>query len=442
MFNKRKLLLQNILKTICILGISVFTPHSAMAATELEVSASRFEPMPIAIPYFHGNNQQIADKIREIIANNLQNSGLFRVVPPQSYISQPAINEMPQFENWRPLGVAAIVVGDVSVTGGNIVVSFRLWDTGTGQQVIGQQFAGNNSIVRRLGHKVSDAVYTQLTGEGPYFDSQIVYVDEAGPKKSRMKRLAVMDQDGANVRYLTSNNEYILTPRYSAKAQRVVFTTLDKKGSALHLMDPSTGRRERLIYYPNRMVFSPALSPDGQNVAMSIENNGTTNIYMYNIATKHMYKITSGFAIDTSPSFSPDGTQIVYNSDMGGTQQLYVTSVSGGSPRRISYGSGRYATPTWSPKGDKIAFTKMQGGKFSIGVMTPDGGNEKVLASSFLDEGPSWAPNGRSVVFFRQIAGISGQTNLYQVDISGYIRERKINTPRDGSDPSWSPLLP
>jgi TolB protein len=415
--------------------------HGYAAPTEIEVTASRFEPMPIAVPFFHGNNPQLAQKIRDIVVNDLQNSGLFRVIPPQSYLSQPTISEVPQFENWRPLGAAAIVVGDVIANGNDIGVSFRLWDIGTGQEILGQQFRGNGAIMRRLGHKMADSVYSQLTGEGPYFDSHIVFVDEVGPKNNRRKRLAVMDQDGANVRYLTSRNEYILSPRYSAKAQRIVFTTLDKNGSALHLMDPSTGRRERLIYYPNRMVFSPALSPDGQNVAFSLESGGNTDIYMYNIPSRRMYPITSGFAIDTSPSFSPDGSQIVFNSDMGGTQQLYVTSSSGGGTKRISYGAGRYATPLWSPKGDKIAFTRMQGGKFSIGIMTPDGGNERILASSFLDEAPSWAPNGRSVVFFRQIAGRTGQTNLYQVDISGYIPERRIQTPQDASDPSWSPLL-
>ena len=251
-----------------------------------------------------------------------------------------------------------------------------------------------------------------------------------------------MDQDGANVRYLTNRNEYILSPRYSAKAQRIVFTTLGRNGSALHLMDPSTGRRERLLSYPNRMVYAPSLSHDGQYVAMSIETIGNSDIYIYHIPSKRIYQLTSGYAIDTSPSFSPDGKMIVFNSDRGGAQQLYTVPVSGGTVTRISYGNGRYATPVWSPKGDKIAFTKMQSGKFSIGTMSIDGSNEHILASSFLDEAPSWAPNGRSLIFFRQQAGRRGKSGLYAVDISGFLKERRVPTPRDASDPSWSPLLP
>ena len=410
--------------------------------TELEVNAQRFSPMPIAVPAFNGADAGLSAKMREILVNNLQESGLFQVVNPSSYLEKPALNQVPDPANWQHLRVAALVVAEVTKIGNDINLAFRLWDSSTGQQLFGQQFKGNQNVSRRLAHKMSDAVYTQLTGEGPYFDSQIVFVDEAGPKSRRLKRLAVMDQDGANVRYLSSRNEYIMNPRYSAKAQRIVFTTLGKSSSALHLMDPSTGRREKLIEYQDRMAFSPALSPDGQNVALSVESAGNTDIYIYNIPTRRMYALTSGFSIDTSPSFSPDGQMIVFNSDRGGSQQLYTVSVSGGTPKRISYAAGRYATPVWSPKGDKIAFTKMGGGKFSIGTISTDGSNERILASSFLDEAPSWAPNGRSLVYFRQVPGASGKTALYRVDISGYVPERRVSTPQDASDPAWSPLLP
>ncbi|MEM6602739.1 MAG: Tol-Pal system beta propeller repeat protein TolB [Pseudomonadota bacterium] len=417
--------------------------HASYAQpVSLEVNAQKFEPLPIAIPDFQSNAPKIAIDIKNIVENNLKNSGLFRVIPSTSYLEKPQIGQVPNFENWRPLGAAALLVADVQLNDNKTLqLSFRLWDSFTGQQLFGQKLSGQIFSLRRLAHKMSDAVYTQLTGEGPYFDSKIIFIDETGSKKRRRKRLAIMDQDGANMRYLTPKNEYVLSPRYSMRAQRVVFTTLNKSGSSLHLMDPSTGARERIIQYRNKMVFSPALSPDGQKIAMSVENGGNTDIYIYNIATRRMYPLTSGFSIDTSPSFSPDGQQIVFNSDRGGAQQLYTMSINGGQPKRISYGSGRYATPVWSPKGDKIAFTKMSGGNFSIGIMSPDGTNERILASSFLDEAPSWAPNGRSVVFFRQMAGVRGQSALYKVDISGFIPEQRVKTPHYASDPSWSPLL-
>ncbi len=417
-----------------------------MARTELDVTAQQFEPMPIAVSEFTVSNPQytaVANDMRLIIANNLANSGLFRVVPKDAYLEKLTIDTPPNPENWRPVGVAAIIVGHVSVGGnGQIEVSYRLWDAGGQGQLFGEKLSGDPSIKRRLAHKVSDGVYTKLTGEGPYFDTQIIFVDEAGAKMNRMKRLAIMDQDGGNLRYLTSQNEYILTPRYAHNVHRIVFSTLDKSSSAIHYMDPTTGRREKIISFKGRMVFAPSLSPDGRLIAYSIESEGNTDLYIFNIATRQSQRLTSGFAIDTSPSWSPDGGQIVFNSDRGGSQQLYVMSATaGGEPKRISYGTGQYATPIWSPKGNKIAFTRFTGGQFSIGIMSPDGSGEKILASSFLDEAPSWSPNGRYLVFFRQQPGATGRTTLYKVDIAGYTREISIKTPRDASDPTWSPLL-
>ena len=416
-----------------------------MARTELDVMAQKFEPMPIAISEFTVSNPEytnIANDIRLIIANNLANSGLFRVVPKDAYIEKLTVNTPPNPENWRPVGVAAIIVGHLGVgVNGQMELSYRLWDAGGQGQLFGEKLTGDPAIKRRLAHKASDGIYTKLTGEAPYFDTQIVFVDETGAKKNRRKRLAVMDQDGGNLRYLTSQNEYILTPRYATSVHRIVFWTLDKTNSAIHYMDPTTGRREKIISFKGKMVFAPSLSPDGRTIAYSLESEGNTDLYVFNISTRQSRRLTSGFAIDTSPSWSPDGSQIVFNSDRGGSPQLYVVASSGGEPKRISYGSGQYSTPIWSPKGNKIAFTKNSGGQFAIGIMSPDGTGEKILASSFLDEAPSWAPNGRYLVFFRQQSGANGRITLYKVDIAGYTQEMSVKTPSDASDPTWSPLL-
>jgi TolB protein len=415
------------------------------ARTELDVMAQKFEPMPIAVAEFTVSNPQytaIANDIRLIIANNLANSGLFRVIPKEAYLEKLTINAPPNPDNWRPVGVAAIIAGHLGVgANGQIELSYRLWDAGGQGQLFGEKLMGTSAIKRRLAHKASDNIYTKLTGEGAYFDTQIVFVDETGSKKNRLKRLAIMDQDGGNLRYLTSQNEYILTPRYAQNAQRVVFWTLNKTDTAIHLLDTKTLRREKLIALRGKMVFSPSLSPDGRMVAYSLESEGNTDIYVLNIATRQSRRLTSGYAIDTSPSWSPDGSQIVFNSDRGGSPQLYVVSAGGGEPVRISHGSGQYSTPVWSPKGNKIAFTKNSSGQFAVGIMSPDGSGEKILASSFLDEAPSWSPNGRYLVFFRQQSGANGRTTLYKVDIAGYTREMYLKTPQDASDPTWSPLL-
>jgi TolB protein len=441
---------KKIVVIICaiITGFMVNNNHyllSAHARTELDVAAQQFKPMPIAISDFTFSNPEyrsIAFEIRNIIANNLTSSGLFQIIPSATYIETLTIDSVPNAENWRLTGAAAIVVGHVGVGGnGQIEVSYRLWDAGGQGQIHSQKLSASPSIKRRLAHKVSDGIYSKLTGEDPYFDTQIVFVDEFGSKLNRQKRLAIMDQDGGNLRYLTSNNEYILTPRYANNKHRIVFSTLNKSSSAVHYMDPTTGRREQIISFRGRMVFAPSLSPNGNLIAYSIETAGNTDLYVFNIATRQSKQLTSGFSIDTSPSWSPDGSQIVFNSDRGGSQQLYVTSLQGGEPRRISFGTGNYATPIWSPKGNKIAFTKIKGGQFSIGIMSPDGESEKILSSSFLDEAPSWSPNGRYLVFFRQSPGRTGRTLLYKVDISGFTKEIILRTPRDASDPAWSPLL-
>ncbi|MFT6071795.1 MAG: TolB protein [Alphaproteobacteria bacterium] len=419
--------------------------NSAMARTELDVVAQKFQPMPIAISEFTISNPEyahIARDLRTIIANNLDGSGLFKVVSKNAYIEKLTIDTPPNPENWRPVGVAAIIVGHVGVgVNGQVEVSYRLWDAGGQGQLFSEKLSSDPAIKRRLAHKVSDSVYAKLTGEEPYFDTQIVFVDETGSKIDRRKRLAIMDQDGGNLRYLTSTNEYILTPRYAYNKHRIVFSTLNNASSAIHYMDPTTGRRERIISFKGKMVFAPSLSPNGDLIAYSIEDSGNTDLHVFNIATRKSKRVTSGFSIDTSPSWSPDGKKIVFNSDRGGSQQLYVMSATGGEAKRISYGAGQYATPIWSPKGNKIAFTKIKGGRFSIGIMSVDGSSEKILSSSFLDEAPSWSPNGRYLVFFRQQPGRKGRTMLYKVDISGYTPEVAIKTPQDASDPAWSPLL-
>lgn len=425
--------------------LSVFVLAPSMARTELTVSAQKFEPMPIAITDFTVSNPEyvpVAAEIRKIITNNLVDSGLFRLVDRNAYISKLTIDKQLDPDNWRPLGVAAVLVGHIGVgINGQIEASYRLWDAGGQGQLFGEKLTADRRIYRRLAHKISDGVYTKLTGEGPYFDSQIIFVDESGSKANRRKRLAIMDQDGGNLRYLTSENEYILSPRYASNMHRIVFATLNKTSSAIHYMDPTTGRREQIIAFNGKMVFAPSLSPDGNLIAYSIESGGNTDLYIFNILTRKSRRLTAGYAIDTSPSWSPDSKHIVFNSDRGGSQQLYVTPSSGGEIKRISFGTGTYATPVWSPKGNKIAFTKISKGRFSIGIMSTDGSNEKILASSFLDEAPSWSPNGRYLVFFRQSPGARGRTILYKVDISGYTSEIAIQTPRDASDPAWSPLL-
>ena len=416
----------------------------AHAQLTIDMTRPTFEPVPIAIVDFAGD--RVGADIANVVRNDLQNSGLFRSIPPSSFIQRDVnASAPPRFPEWRQVGAAGVVVGQVSQAGGNIKVDFRLWDVVVGNQAAGLSFTSQPANWRRLAHIIADAIYKRVTGEEGYFDTRIAYVAESGPGNARVKRIAVMDQDGANNRYITDGRTIAITPRFSPTLQEIVYMAYaeDRSPPRVYLQNVDSGRRELLGNFPG-MSFAPRFSPDGTKVVMSISENGQSDIYEMDVRGRALRRLTNTPAIDTSPCYSNDGTQIVFNSDRGGSQQLYVMSAGGGGERRISFGEGRYATPVWSPRGDWVAFTKITAGAFGIGVMRPDGGGERMLASGFLVEGPTWAPNGRVLAFFRQqpsSAGRSGSVTLHQIDITGRF-ERQIPTPGDASDPAWSPLIP
>ncbi len=422
------------------------TAIAAPARAQLTIDMTRpnFEPKPIAVVDFAGD--RMGADMATVIRNNLQNSGLFRSIPPSAFI-QRDVNPAaaPRFPEWRNAGAEGLVVGQVAQVGGNIKVDFRLWDVVTGQQLTGFSYTSQPNNWRRLAHIISDAVYKRATGEDGYFDTRVAYVSETGPLNNRVKRIAIMDQDGANNRYITDGRTLAITPRFSPTLQEIVYMAYGERNEPprVYLQNVDSGRRELLGNFPG-MSFAPRFSPDGTKVAMSLAQDGRTNLYEMDVRGRNLRRLTNSPAIDTSPSYSNDGTQIVFNSDRGGTQQLYVMSSGGGGEKRISFGDGRYATPVWSPRGDYIAFTKMAAGGFGIGVMRPDGSGERLLASGFLVEGPTWAPNGRVLMFFRQqpnSGGRAGSVTLHAIDITGRF-ERQVPTPTDASDPAWSPLIP
>jgi len=328
------------------------------------------------------------------------------------------------------------------VSDGRLRVEFRLWDVFAEQQMVGLAYFTVPDNWRRVAHIIADAIYKRVTGEDGYFDTRIVYIAENGPKKRRIKRLAIMDQDGANHRFLTDGSDLVLTPRFSPTLQEITYLSYHGNTPRVYIFNIDTGRQELLGNFPG-MTFAPRFSPDGQKVIMSMSENGNTNIHVMDLRTRRASQLTRSAAIDTSPSYAPDGQQIVFNSDRGGSQQLYVMNADGSSVKRISFGKGRYATPVWSPRGDLIAFTKFTGGRFFIGVMRPDGSGERLLAEDYLVEGPTWSPNGRVLIFFRQSKQGENVSDprLYSVDLTGF-NEREILTPVGASDPAWSPLIP
>jgi len=427
--------LKPLMLAIACLVMTAVAAQPARAEIEVNVNRGDVQPLPIAVPAFSG--QQGAD-IAQVISANLERSGLFRPLDPASFIERDInIGVQPRFGDWKQINAQALVNGQVTVEGGRLRVDFRLWDVYAEQQLLGLQFTSSPENWRRVAHKISDAVYERLTGEKGYFDTRVVFVAESGSRAKRIKRLAIMDQDGANPSYLTDGSYIVMTPRFSSSSQEITYMSLRPEGSAIYLFNLETGRRESLGNFQG-MVFAPRFSPDGGKVAFSVERGGNSDIYVMSLSSRSSSRLTSDPSIDTSPSFSPDGSRIVFNSDRSGSPQIYVMGADGSAPRRISYGSGRYTTPVWSPTGEFIAFTKQEGGQFHIGVMRPDGSDERILTSSYLDEGPTWAPNGRVLMFSRETAG--GAPRLWSVDVTGRVLQ-PMPYPGSGSDPAWSPLL-
>ncbi len=426
----------------------------ANAQIEVDITRGNVEPLPIAITNFvnefpattrAGTLDELGQKIAGVIAADLYRSGLFRPIDPEAFISSPRAEQVrPRFGNWRAIGSQALITGRLEQeSDGRVRVEFRLWDVFSEQQMTGLRMLAPSENWRRIAHKISDAIYARLTGESGYFDTRIVYISETGDKRERIKRLSIMDQDGANHQYLTNGEDLVLTPRFSPTRQEITYMAYYNNTPRVYLFNIDTGKHEVLGDFPN-MTFSPRFSPDGNKVVMTLAENGNSDIYIMDLPTREVTKLTNHPGIDTSPSFSPDGRYVTFNSDRGGSQQLYVMGSDGNNIERISFGAGRYATPVWSPRGDLIAFTKIGNGKFRMGVMRPDGSGERLLTDSYQDESPTWSPNGRVLMFFRTEPydrdGNGGGTLLWSVDLTGY-NERRVSTPNDGSDPAWSPIM-
>ncbi len=418
-----------------------FSP--AMAALQVDVTSGNIQPLPIAIPDFIGqqpSDAQAGANIANVVRADLERSGLFRPLDPRSFIEAIRdINVPPNFANWRVINAQGLVTGQVAMQpDGRLRVDFRLWDVFGGSQMLGLQYFTTPENWRRIAHMISDQIYERITGEKGYFDTRIVFISESGSAINRKKRLAVMDEDGANPIFLTKGEYLVLTPRFNPTAQMIAYMSYIAGKPRVYLFDLETGRQQMLGNFPN-MTFSPRFSPDGNKVVMTLEQGGNSDIYIMDLRTRSVSRLTSDPGIDTAPSFSPDGRQITFESDRGGSQQVYIMNADGSNQHRISFGAGKNGTPVWSPRGDLIAFTKQSGGAFRICVMAPDGSGERVITDGWEDEGPTWAPNGRVLMFTRTERGGRG-SSIWSVDVTGR-NERKVSTPGGASDPAWSPLI-
>jgi len=422
----------------------------AHAEVRVDITRGVVEPIPIALPAFYGaggNEAQFGRDIAKVVGQDLVHSGLFSLVDKSAFIQDmDSLLVAPRFADWRVLNTQALVVGRIEAQpDGRLKVEFRLWDVFGETQMTGLAYFTIPNNWRRVAHIISDAIYKRITGEDGYFDTRIVYVAESGPATARVKRLAIMDQDGENHRILSDGRALVLTPRFSPKMQEITYMAYYNNRPRVYLFNIDSGRQEVLGDFEN-MTFAPRFAPDGNKVIFSLSSGGgNADIYTMDLHSRRVSRITKSPSINTSPSYAPDGKQITFESDRGGAQQIYVMNEDGGNEKRISFGDGRYATPVWSPRGDLIAFTKQKGGRFYIGVMRPDGTGERLLTEAYHVEGPTWAPNGRVLMYFKDLptgaGGRQRRARLYSIDLTGF-NEREMPTPMDASDPAWSPLIP
>lgn len=424
-------------KKILAIVLCITLSHSVDALVKIDINQGQVDPMPIAVADFSGE-AEIGRQILNAISGDLEGSGLFKLIDKSAFLEQANFTQQPNFSNWRKINATVLVTGQVEAVGNEIRVLVKIWDPYSQSMIDGLSYKVKRSAWSRAAHKISDKIYTALTGEDGYFDSRVVFIMESGPIKKKIKKLAIMDQDGGNVQILTDGKKIALTPRFDPSSHRVAYISYSNNIPQVFLYDLATGSK-KLVGNFKGMSFAPRFSPDGNYLIMSIAREGTTWIYEVNLRTSTMKMITGiPETISTSPSYSPDGKHIVFNSNRDGARALYVMNRDGSNINRISFGKGSYTDPVWSPRGDFIAFIKMHKNNFYLGVMRPDGSGERLITTSWLDEGPTWSPNGRVIMFSREYR--NGQNFIHKVDITGY-NERKVKTPGNASDPTWSKLL-
>ncbi|MBO41991.1 MAG: Tol-Pal system beta propeller repeat protein TolB [Pelagibacteraceae bacterium] len=443
----------NLFRTLIIIFLFQF---KAYALIEVDITRGNLNPLPIAVSPLSSDKdsldnfekilkkKDIGSEISIIVESNLKKTGLFNPLEKDAFLQKPEIAHLkPRFEDWALIKAQALITGKVEIIDEKLRVEFRLWDVLAAKEMLALAFTTVPTNWRRVGHILSDKIYERLTGEKGYFDTRIIYVAEEGPKTKRIKKLAIMDQDGFNLKYLTLGNELVLTPRFNPTNQMVTYLSYFRNLPRVYLLDIETGEQEVVGDFPG-MTFAPRFSPDGKKIIMSFAMDGNSDIYTMDLENRVVERITNYPSIDTSPSYSPDGKHIAFNSDRSKYQQIYVMRSDGSNVKRISFGNGLYGTPVWSPRGDLIAFTKLHKGKFYIGVMRTDGSGERLLTENYYQEAPSWSPNGRVLIFYRETKtdekGEGFSAKLWSIDLTGY-NERQVLTKTDASDPSWSSLL-
>ena len=425
------------MKRLFISLLLIATAAEAQQPDATTATAIEIPPLTSPDTGTKGNEMlQIGWEATQMIASDLSQTSELKPlrITRDDYVSYPEVTA-PSFGKWRPLGAKILLTGFVqSRSDGRIAIGCYVYDVSKSSELARKGFVLPKSDWRRAAHKCSALAYTAVTGARGMFDTRIAYVAENGVGDAKVRRIAIMDNDGRNHKFLTAGDTIVLKPRLSPNASHLAYVSFAGGEPTIRLIDLGSGK-ERPLVEGGAISFAPRFSADGSRIAFSMMLGPNSDIYVVGAGGGRPQRLTTSPAIDTDPSFSPDGSKIVFESDRSGSQQLYVMNSDGSNERRISFGAGAHASPEWSPDGQWIAFTHRDQYGRRVGVMRPDGTDERLLTGGPGDDSPSWGASSRDLIFARLIGG--GRSALYRVSLGGG-QPQQVTIPQDGSDPDWS----
>ena len=422
------------------LFVAACLANAAHAVITIKITESTEAKQSIAIVPFgwqHGGEAPLAE-IAAIVAGDLARTGQYEPVPFDSLPSRPIRHEQINFKDWRLLGTNDLVIGNVTpALDGQYVIEFQLYDVLRRKQVIGYQFTASQRLVRRVAHQIADEIYKELTGVRGAFDTRVAYVTEVTEADGSARyALAISDVDGHNEHVILDSPQPVMSPSWSPDGSKLAYVSFESGEPGIFIQDIATGERERIASFPG-INGAPAFSPDGGHLAMTLSKDGNAEIYVMDLSTRRLRRMTRNVAIDTEPAWSPDGKSLVFTSDRGGKPQIYRIEVDGGRPERLTFEGSYNARPVYSPDGSRLALVHREDGRYRIGLFDMENRALQVLTDSELDESPSFAPNGRMILY----ATTDGAGSvLAAVSPDGRMHQRLAVQTGGVREPAWSPF--
>ena len=415
-----------------------FWSLSARSILTIEITQSLDLGMPIAIvPFGWEGGLKPPQDVSSVVEGDLARSGHFRNLPKQNFVSAPHASKDVIFKDWRLVKAEALVIGNVRQLGPDkYQVEFRLYDVFKEKQIAGYQFTIGADRLRMVAHQISDLIFEKLTGEPGVFNTRIAYVTREGANKGLVFKLQVADSDGYNARTILSSKEPLMSPAWAPDGTRLAYVSFEQKRSMLYLQNVIDGGRSRIAEFDG-INSAPAWSPDGTRLALTLSRDGNTEIYVMRLSDKSLQRMTNHPGIDTEPAWSPDGQYIAFTSDRSGRPQIFRVSAQGGAPQRLTFEGDYNARASYSPDGRSLTLITRSEGRYRTAIMDVKTSVLQVLTDTTLDESPSFAPNGRIILY---ATAVQGRGVLASVSSDGRVRQLLKLQEGDVREPAWSPF--